>query len=235
MIEDGSIDFAFSFDSLVHAEADVMSSYANELARVLKPGGCAFLHHSNLDAVRSRSVLDKVKQRLSRLPFDQRWRAPSMSAEKMRAFVEAAGMTCIQQEIVPLGSRLAVDDRLHEYDRQNTSQSMPGCQQIRDSWKRQRQSNVSPPLHSNEASSDPSCDAPNHFALEKSKDYTDSGEVQEKSQKRAKSYRKREAHRKKNRRRSRLQWTASWTRFVIRRCSGSSSHSSGCCGRSSLR
>jgi len=82
MIENASIDFAFSFDSLVHAESDVMSSYANELARVLKPGGFALLHHSNLDAVRRRSVLDKIKRRLSRLPFDQHWRAPSMSAER---------------------------------------------------------------------------------------------------------------------------------------------------------
>jgi hypothetical protein len=62
MIENGSIDFAFSFDSLVHAESDVMSSYAHELARVLKPGGVAFLHHSNLDAVRRRSVLYEVRR-----------------------------------------------------------------------------------------------------------------------------------------------------------------------------
>ena len=104
MIENGSIDFAFSFDSLVHAESDVMSSYANELARVLKPGGVAFLHHSNLDAVRRRSMLDEVKRRLSRLPLIDHWRAPSMSAEKMRTFVEGAGMMCVQQEIVPWGT-----------------------------------------------------------------------------------------------------------------------------------
>jgi ubiquinone/menaquinone biosynthesis C-methylase UbiE len=107
MVEDGSIDFAFSFDSLVHAESDVMSSYVNELARVLKPGGVAFLHHSNLDAVRRRSVLYKVRRvkiRLARLPFtNPHWRAPSMSGEKMRTFVEDAGMSCVQQEIVPWG------------------------------------------------------------------------------------------------------------------------------------
>jgi ubiquinone/menaquinone biosynthesis C-methylase UbiE len=107
MVEDGSIDFAFSFDSLVHAESNVMSSYVNELARVLKPGGVAFLHHSNLDAVRRRSVLYKVRRvkiRLARLPFtNPGWRAPSMSAEKMRTFVEDAGMSCVQQEIVPWG------------------------------------------------------------------------------------------------------------------------------------
>jgi len=107
MIEDRSIDFAFSFDSLVHAESDVMSSYASELARVLKAGGVAFLHHSNVDAVRRRSVLyqvRRVKIWLSRLPFtNPYWRAASMSAEKMRKFVEDAGMMCLQQEIVPWG------------------------------------------------------------------------------------------------------------------------------------
>jgi SAM-dependent methyltransferase len=108
MIENGSIDSAFSFDSLVHAESDVMSSYVNELARVLKPGGVAFLHHSNLDAVRRRSALYQVRgarRRLLRLPLaGPGWRAPSMSAQKMRTFVEEAGMICIQQEIVPWGT-----------------------------------------------------------------------------------------------------------------------------------
>jgi ubiquinone/menaquinone biosynthesis C-methylase UbiE len=103
MIENNSIDFAFSFDSLVHCEADVMSSYVKELARVLKPGGVAFLHHSNLNAVR-RSALPKMKIRLLRLQDKLHARAPSMSAEKMRTFVKDAGMMCVQQEIIPWGT-----------------------------------------------------------------------------------------------------------------------------------
>jgi SAM-dependent methyltransferase len=43
-----SIDFAFSFDSLVHVEADVIAAYLTDLARVLAPDGIAWLHHSNL-------------------------------------------------------------------------------------------------------------------------------------------------------------------------------------------
>ena len=101
MVESGSIDFAFSFDSLVHAESDVMSRYASELARVLKPRGIAFIHHSNLEAVQRRSILDKARSWMANQPVEHHWRAPSMSAEKMRTFVEGAGMTCIQQEIVP--------------------------------------------------------------------------------------------------------------------------------------
>ncbi len=71
MVEDRSIDFAFSFDLLVHVESDVMSSYANELARVLKPGAVAFIQHSNLDAFRRSAMhqLLRIKRRLLRLPF----------------------------------------------------------------------------------------------------------------------------------------------------------------------
>lgn len=107
MVENGSVDFAFSFDSLVHAESDVLASYAKELARVLKPGGVAFIHHSNLEAVSRSSVsylARTVRQRLLRLPrMTPHWRAASMSAKKMRAFAQNAGMSCVQQEIIPWG------------------------------------------------------------------------------------------------------------------------------------
>jgi ubiquinone/menaquinone biosynthesis C-methylase UbiE len=103
MVEDASIDFAFSFDSLVHAEADVVSSYVRELARVLKPGGVAFLHHSNFGA--ARYIVWENARRLILRPPHQAWRASSMSAKKMREFAESSGMTCAQQEIVPWGTR----------------------------------------------------------------------------------------------------------------------------------
>src|SRR5437588_8458413 len=50
MIDDASIDLAFSFDSLVHVEEDVIGAYLDELARVFAVDGVAFLHHSNLAA-----------------------------------------------------------------------------------------------------------------------------------------------------------------------------------------
>lgn len=50
MVEDGSADLVFSFDSLVHAELDVLRCYLAELGRVLSDRGTAFLHHSNLGA-----------------------------------------------------------------------------------------------------------------------------------------------------------------------------------------
>jgi SAM-dependent methyltransferase len=94
MLDDASIDFAFSFDSLVHADADTVSSYVSELARVLKPGGVGFIHHSNLG---SFLFWRMVKRRLFH------WRAPSMSAYKMREFAERSGMSCLQQELIPWG------------------------------------------------------------------------------------------------------------------------------------
>jgi hypothetical protein len=48
MVPDDSIDFVFSFDSLVHAEADVMQAYLNQLVRKLKLNGVGFIHHSNI-------------------------------------------------------------------------------------------------------------------------------------------------------------------------------------------
>jgi ubiquinone/menaquinone biosynthesis C-methylase UbiE len=100
MVDDASIDFAFSFDSLVHAESDAVSSYVSELARVLKPCGVAFIHHSNLGAFRPL-WWNKLKSRMSRMSFDRHARASSMSADKMRGFVGRSGMWCMQQELIP--------------------------------------------------------------------------------------------------------------------------------------
>ena len=50
MVQDDSTDFVFSFDSLVHAEADVIEIYLRQLARKLTPNGVAFIHHSNIGA-----------------------------------------------------------------------------------------------------------------------------------------------------------------------------------------
>src|SRR5262249_47692758 len=47
MLPRNSVDFVFSFDSLVHAEADVIQSYIEQLASILAPQGAAFIHHSN--------------------------------------------------------------------------------------------------------------------------------------------------------------------------------------------
>jgi hypothetical protein len=52
MIPDQWIDFAFSFDSLVHVEADFIESYLQQLACKLTKEGVGFIHHYNLGQYR---------------------------------------------------------------------------------------------------------------------------------------------------------------------------------------
>lgn len=101
MVPDSSIDFAFSWDSLVHAERDVLDSYAKELGRVLKPGGYAFIHHSNLGAYRNDGGEITVKHK--------HWRAETMTAELMRESCKAAGLACVAQELIPWGGQEFTD------------------------------------------------------------------------------------------------------------------------------
>ena len=128
MIEDRSVDFAFSFDSLVHVESDVIAAYLAQLGKKLKPGGFAFLHHSNLESYRKSIWLPKAIGRpqpigpdgkpasVSRIlglrrrlqstltdwgmvnTFDNR--AESMSARVFRESCDAAGLDCRSQELV---------------------------------------------------------------------------------------------------------------------------------------
>ena len=84
---DCSVDFVFSFESLIHTELDDLTSYLEEVQRVLKPGGTAFLHHSNLGAYKGYyrfaagipKVLKELLQSRGVLDFDG-WRALSVSA-----------------------------------------------------------------------------------------------------------------------------------------------------------
>jgi SAM-dependent methyltransferase len=108
MVGDRSVDFAFSFDSLVHAEADVLESYARELGRVLRPDGIAFLHHSNMAAYRraaavARSIPYKVRRRLIIHGLAVNvlaWRAESTSAAQFAEVCPRAGLSCVGQELI---------------------------------------------------------------------------------------------------------------------------------------
>jgi SAM-dependent methyltransferase len=88
---DGIYDLVFSFDSLVHAEADVFDAYVPQILRKLTPGGVAFIHHSNLAAL-SPDVEN---------PYA---RARSVSGETVAAAVDRAGGKTLVQERVTWGS-----------------------------------------------------------------------------------------------------------------------------------
>ncbi len=102
----GSVDFVFSFDSLVHAEGDVLDRYVEQFARILAPGGAAFLHHSNLGAFadpRTSNIRGYVTKR--------HWRATTMSARRMREAATRAGLECATQELINWIGRGRTADR----------------------------------------------------------------------------------------------------------------------------
>ncbi len=104
-IPDASIDFVFSFDSLVHADRRTMEAYLSQLARILTADGAAFLHHSNLGSYgpgfRFLALTPKVSGVMRRLRAVEylHIRDPSMSAEHVAAFVEPLGLRCVAQEL----------------------------------------------------------------------------------------------------------------------------------------
>lgn len=92
-VADGTIDFAFSFDSLVHCNPDAVNGYVRELGRVLAPDGAAFLHHSNLGAL--------VDPRSGELAFpNEHWRDTAVSAESVARAATEAGLVAVVQELV---------------------------------------------------------------------------------------------------------------------------------------
>lgn len=117
MVGDASVGFAFSFDSLVHADASVMDAYIAQLSRILTDDGVAFLHHSNLGEYEARYTrilsVPKLRGLLITLgvldPF-LHWRDPGVSAASVDAMARSHGLTCISQEIVHWRTTKAMND-----------------------------------------------------------------------------------------------------------------------------
>lgn len=115
MIEDHSVDFAFSFDSLVHVEAEVLESYLQQLSRKLTANGVAFLHHSNMgEHVRYFRVVRGVpglRLLLRQLGLETRLhgRAASVSAVSFEEQARKNGLQCISQEVINWQSNLLTD------------------------------------------------------------------------------------------------------------------------------
>jgi SAM-dependent methyltransferase len=108
MVGDRSISFCFSYDSLVHANRDVMKGYITELDRILTDQGAAFLHHSNLGAYKGTLQMRKafaaflpstrMRRRLKLSP-ETHWRDPDVTAELVRDHCASLGLSCRQELI----------------------------------------------------------------------------------------------------------------------------------------
>lgn len=92
-IRDNSQDLVFSFDSFVHIHQNVIDDYMEEIHRVLKPGGKAYIHHSWIYGGEDLSFLN--------------WAGRSrMTPEVFSSLVEKHGMEVVEQKTIkfdPLG------------------------------------------------------------------------------------------------------------------------------------
>lgn len=95
--EDGSFDLVFSFDSLVHAEIDVLENYVPQILRKLAPYGRAFIHHSNLAEGR---VLEGQHSHN---------RADSVSARNVAKIISEHGGVALVQETISWANAGLID------------------------------------------------------------------------------------------------------------------------------
>jgi len=98
MIPDDYIDLVFSFDSLVHVEADILWEYIRQIHRKLTRTGIAFLHHSN--ALEESVDMQEVRANA---------RAESVSSSSLKDMVEDAGGSVLIQEEINWGSKTRID------------------------------------------------------------------------------------------------------------------------------
>jgi SAM-dependent methyltransferase len=85
-LDDGSVTLVYCFDAMVHFDSEVVRSYLGECRRVLRPGGRAFLHHSNYTGNPGGDVYDNPG-----------WRN-FMSVELMAHYAVREGLTVLRQQ-----------------------------------------------------------------------------------------------------------------------------------------
>jgi ubiquinone/menaquinone biosynthesis C-methylase UbiE len=132
MVAASSIDFVFTFDSLVHVEPNVLEAYIAQMPRVLRQNGAAFLHHSNLGRyrifyarMRHFQTFRPLLVKLGILERNLHWRDWRVSAEIVREMVVRHGLKCFNQEIIPWGTRRARIDCLTTIVRSDSDASKP--------------------------------------------------------------------------------------------------------------
>lgn len=95
-IKDNSIDFCFSFDSLIHAEIDTMDSYIAEILKKLKDDGIAFIEHSNMSDLKD-------------IPANHCYNATTVSSKKIKKLIKKYGGSILVQENFNYCSDLLTD------------------------------------------------------------------------------------------------------------------------------
>ncbi len=94
---DVKYNLIISFDSLVHADPEVLERYIEQFIKMLAPYGVVFIHHSNFGS------LDKSKVK------NDHWRDESVTAEMVEKFISLSGGKLLTQEIVYWGGSIPND------------------------------------------------------------------------------------------------------------------------------
>jgi len=89
-LPDGSITFIYSWDAAVHFDRAIMKAYIGEFARVLAPGGTAFIHHSHYGAEAPDSYWR----------HNPSWRG-NVSRELFARYCAEAGLVIERQQLLP--------------------------------------------------------------------------------------------------------------------------------------
>ncbi len=133
MVDDGTVDLAFSLDSLVHADPTVIERYLDQLAAKLSPDGVGFFHHSNLGAYTARTALfDRLPAGLGRLGAERGWlpnpracRDGTMTVERFAELCDRVGLACIEQETVSWSSGRMMTDGFSVFTRKGSRWERP--------------------------------------------------------------------------------------------------------------
>lgn len=97
-VASSSISLVYCYDSMVHFHSDVVRSYLSEFKRILKPGGHAFLHHSNSTANPGGLV---VQRHIQGRNF--------MSASMFAHYCILEGLEVVSQQIIDWGGSKELD------------------------------------------------------------------------------------------------------------------------------
>lgn len=89
MVPNESVTAIYCWDAAVHFDKDVLGSYIGEFARILRPGGSGFLHHSTLGS--------RAHKNINQNPD---WRS-NVTREFVAEQCRANGLTVIAQRDVP--------------------------------------------------------------------------------------------------------------------------------------
>ncbi len=86
-VPDGAIDYLFSFGVFVHLDAPLIEGYLDNMRSVLKPGGNAVIHYSDMNKVMAQALRPNFSEN---------------DPETMRAMVTKAGFRVLEEDLTTL-------------------------------------------------------------------------------------------------------------------------------------